>query len=653
MEKKLRAILALSLIVCAGLCHATEQVEIVLDTSAEMWKPFPSGIPRIVAIRSALNSFIGSPIVRDSELEIGLRTIGGLFDFVEEPGCTDSSVAVDRGPVDAPVWSSVLAKLDARGGRPLVHSIEEAAEDLSVLGGGGRIVVVTSGTDQCLRDIGPVLERLAQVDPEVAVRIIGLDIEHALASSLVHLAPTRNVTDPAVLTDTLRWSMLPAGATSTREEWLELHLTHDDEPLTDATLHLSKPFRDEVFATGIEEGKARIRLAPGRYWATVEGAASGPIEIAEIMHLGRVAPLEVPILDAPEVTLEVVPERPAAGDIAFVQFWGAPTGRNWITIAPGGAPPGEYLGRVPVAGPTGEAALPLPDSPHDLEVVFIHEFDTGILQVLGQIELETARRRIDLETAARAENGTKMSVEWSGDELGGDFITIATKGNDFTDGVFCSPAIGGGPLSVIAPAVAGDYVIRYHSRRGWTLAGVDLEVFEILATLEGPSEVAPGEFFGVEWVGPDAEQDFLSVAAVGEGDEQYLNFSPTSLGSPARLKAPREPGDYELRYVRAEDGQVLARTQFVVNAVGVTLDVPSMVDAGTRFDVTWVGTPGPGDFIAIAKPRWGPKRHLDWSFTDFGSPISLAAPFDTGAYEVRYLSGGTGRIIDRIEIEVR
>jgi Ca-activated chloride channel family protein len=637
----------------ASLCHGADRIEIVLDTSAEMWKPFSSGTPKIVAARSAIASFVGSPIVREMDLEIGLRTIGGVHHLVEGFGCSDSFIAVDRGPVDVRVWSSALARIEARGGRALVHAIEEAAENLTGRGGEGRIVVMTAGDDQCRRDLGPTLEEILAAESEVSLRFIGLDIEHTLASTLVLHAPTRNVTDPSVLTETLRWAMLPSGVASTRAEWIEIHLTRGEEPIGAATLHLAAPFRDEVVTTAIEGGKARTRLLPGRYWATVEFSDGETLQLTDIMHLGDLKPLQTRILDAPEVTLESVPGRPPAGATAHIQYWGAPTGSNLIATVPVGASPGEYLTRVSAVRTTGEVALPLPDVAQDVQVVFVHELEGGIHQVLGGIELETERRRVALDAPSRVEVSTTMSLGWSGGELEGDFITLAAKGDDIAESLFCAPAAGGGSVSVMAPDVAGDYVIRYCSLHGRVLAGVDLEVFEILATLDGPAELTPGETFSVNWTGPDGDQDFLSIAAVGDVDDQYRSFAPSAAGNPARLTAPRDPGDYELRYVRATDGEVLARSQVVVKTIGVVLEVPPDVEAGTRFEVGWSGTPGPGDFIAVAKPRWGPKRHLDWSYTDFGSPVSLAAPFETGRYEVRYISGETSRITDRIEIEVR
>ena len=89
------------------------------------------------------------------------------------------------------------------------------------------------------------------------------------------------------------------------------------------------------------------------------------------------------------------------------------------------------------------------------------------------------------------------------------------------------------------------------------------------------------------------------------------------------------------------------------STVEVTLEVPRVVEAGTRFEVTWSGASGKGDFITVAHARSGPKKHLDWSYTDLGSPVTLAAPFDAGKYVVRYVSGTSDEIVARQPIEVR
>ena len=176
---------------------------------------------------------------------------------------------------------------------------------------------------------------------------------------------------------------------------------------------------------------------------------------------------------------------------------------------------------------------------------------------------------------------------------------------------------------------------------------------EVLATLDAPAEVSAGEELEVTWTGPDGPQDYLSIAEPGAENEAYLEWALTGEGNPLRLRAPRSTGDFELRYVRAEDGEVLARRQVTVVAEAVSLEAPPEVEAGSRFVVEWSGTPGGGDFIAIAKEDVAAGEHLDWSYTTAGRRLTLAAPFHPGRYEVRYVSGSEVEILARKPLMVR
>ena len=637
----------------AALCHSAERIEIVLDTSMEMWNLFPDGTPRIVAIRTAIDAFVVSPAARGQNFEFGLRTIGGRSEFTRDSGCADSESLIANGPIDPTRWSSVLAALDYRGGRALVHAVEKAAKDLSSGDGGKRIVLITSGADQCHRDIFALLDRLSAAEKPITIRIIGLGLDQDLANLLLVSTPTRNVNDPKKLLDTLRWAAAPQTSASGRAEWLELAITRGERPVDGAILYMVEKYFGEETSTNIVEGQAKIRLAPGRYRARIEGPEVGTLVLDDIVHLGIQDTLEVALSPTPQVTLEVLPERPLAGDEANIQFWGAPPGINHVAVTTAGAPTGHYLLRYPVKGHTGDVYIPLPDSPKDLELQFTHDIGSGVQQLLGKLEFETRGRRVSIEAPERAEIQTPMTLTWDGGGLPGDHITLEYVADDLRENVLCIPAVGGGPIIVNAPDVAGDYEVRYRSRRGRSLDRARLEVFEILATLDGPTVAAPGENISVAWTGPDSEQDFLSIAAHDESDEQYRNFSPTTGGNPTALIAPIAPGDYEIRYVRAADGAILARQPLVVAAVKVTLEVPRVVEAGTRFEVAWSGTAGEGDFITVALARSGPKKHLDWSYTDLGSPVTLAAPFEAGKYVVRYISGTSNKIVAHQRIEVR
>jgi Ca-activated chloride channel family protein len=618
-----------------------------------MWDTLPDGTPRIVAIRTAIDAFVVSPAASGQKFDFGLRTIGGHSDITRDSGCADSKALIANGPINPEQWSSALASLEFRGGRALVHAIEETAKDLSSGDGQKRMVIVTSGADQCHRDISALLESMSEKENPIEVRIIGLGLDQKLANSLLLSAPTRNVNDPSKLLESLRWAAAPQTSASSRAEWLELMITRGEKTVNGATLFMVDRYFGEETSTEIVDGTARLRIAPGRYRARIEGSESGTVVLDDIAHLGTEETLEVVLSPLPPVTLEVDPERPLAGSEAHIQYWGAPPGTNLVAVTAAGAPVGHYLIQIPTIGPAGEVTLPLPDSLNDLEVHFTRDIGSGIQQLLGRLEFETSRRNVTFEGPERTEIHEPITLSWEGGGLPGDHIVVEHQKDDLREDVLCIPAFHGGPVTINAPDLAGDYVVRYRSRRGRSLARSSLEIFKILATLEGPPTAAPGEYIDVSWTGPNAAQDFLSIATHDESDEEYLRFAPTTNGNPAVLTAPNVPGDYEIRYVRAADGEVLARHSLAVVVEQVTLDVPRVVEAGTRFEVAWSGTTGEGDFIAVARPRSGRGKHLDWSYTDLGSPMTLAAPFEAGKYVVRYVSGKSNKILARQPIEVR
>jgi Ca-activated chloride channel family protein len=653
MGLRRRFVLIVAMIAVAGISHGVDNVEIVLDSSMEMWELFSQNTPRIAAVRSSIDAFVNSPSILGSEIEIGLRTIGGRHEIVEESGCRDSIKLIQPGIVDPAAWSAALAELDPQGGRPLVAAIEMAVDDLAEKDGNRRIVVITSGVDQCQRDIVTLLEQLKTEDNPISVRLIGLGLDHALASSLVSSAPTRNVSDPVKLYESLRWAVLPEGLLKARPEWLEVQLSRGGEPIDEGALILTDSVRETEITADIEKGKARVRAQPGRLGLTIESVAFNPVAIAGLVFRESADAHALDLSVSPPVTLEVSPERPDAGSQAQIQYWGAPPGENWIVITADDAPTSVFLTRTPVPGRSGAVTIRVPETPNELEVHFTHDIGSGVHQLLGQLDFTSGHRRVSLEAPDRVENRTPMTFGWEADELPGDHVTLALSEAPSFESVFCLPADAEGAISATAPEIPGEYIVRYVSPRGRTLAQSSLEVFEILATLDAPREMAPGADIAVRWTGPDAEQDFLSVAGPGDADDQYLSFVPTENGNPAHIRAPGSPGEYELRYVRAADGEVLARETFTVATSKISLEVPASVDAGTRFEVAWTGTSEEGDFVALTRVRTGIEEHLDFAFTNLGSPTTLAAPFQPGRYVVRYVSGVSGKVLARSPIDIR
>ncbi|EAR52242.1 von Willebrand factor type A domain protein [Oceanicola granulosus HTCC2516] len=160
------------------------------------------------------------------------------------------------------------------------------------------------------------------------------------------------------------------------------------------------------------------------------------------------------------------------------------------------------------------------------------------------------------------------------------------------------------------------------------------------ARLDAPDNAPMGSTVMVGWDGPDEPLDNIQV---GELNGRYHDFTYTKDGSPVPLIMPATPGTYELRYV-LHDSEVIATRMIEVTEAPLSLDAPETVAAGAPFEVTWEGPGQRLDNIQVGPVGGG---YSDFRYTSSGNPLTLTAPADPGAYEVRY------RFLDRQTILTR
>jgi Ca-activated chloride channel family protein len=644
---------ALLLSMTAGVCHGLEQIEIVVDNSIAMWGLLGAGPPRIVALRTALNEFTASFTPPRGDFELGLRVIGGEHDARGTGACAFCDLLLPMADFEFEVWRGILADLVPGGERCLVHAITDAASDFSETASSRRIVVVTAGSDTCHNDVAELASALGEGEGAVNLRIIGLGLDNAAANSLMLVAPTRNVTNVNGLFEALRWAALPVGTRPPTAKWLDLNLTREGTGIAEASVHLQRELNDEPMNLVLEGGTTRVRVEPGRYQATTYEPGQNDLVFAGLTVGIDGAQIDLDLSPIAPVTLDVDPQPPAAGGIAHIQYWGVPDGTNWLMLAAADSPPSEFLARFEVHDPSGEVAVDLPDSLLAFEARLAHGLSDDAFRIVGKVGFEARLSPARLVVPETIENRTPLVIEWSGSDLPGDHITITSAEGGDHDHATCLFTTAGSPLNLTSPVLPGKYMVRYVSRFGRVLARSSLDVYEVLATLEGPAEVAPGEDFAVGWEGPGASQDYITLAAPDAPSDTYLSWSPTSAGPSLRLRAPDQHGSYEVRYVRAADSEILARLPIEIVVVAIGLRVPEEVIAGTRFGVEWTGTSRDGDFVAITPYGAPERRHLDWAYTSAGQPISLAAPFKPGEYEVRYIAGDDLTVVASVPLRVR
>lgn len=249
--------------------------------------------------------------------------------------------------------------------------------------------------------------------------------------------------------------------------------------------------------------------------------------------------------------------------------------------------------------------------------------------------------------------GTQFEVTWTGPDNTGDYITIVPAGAP--DGTYASyfDTGGGSPGTLSASTTAGDHEIRYiDGATSATVATVPIVVIGREITLELPVEVAAGTEFEVSWEAIGAPGDYITIVPAASREGTYESYFDITDGPTGALVAPMADGEFEIRYVSGLDSVTMAASTITVTPLDITLEAPPEVAAGSDFDVTWTGPDGPGDYVTIVAAGAAETAYLDYAYTTEGSPITLTAPAEPGAYEIRYRTDRLGGVFATIEITV-
>jgi Ca-activated chloride channel homolog len=173
------------------------------------------------------------------------------------------------------------------------------------------------------------------------------------------------------------------------------------------------------------------------------------------------------------------------------------------------------------------------------------------------------------------------------------------------------------------------------------------------AAITAPAEVPAGSTFDASWTGPNGPQDYVTIVA--SGTERWTNepYFYTASGASGTLVASTTAGKYELWYVSGvAPNAILARRPITIKPFEGTVNGPNSVAAATKFEATWTGPNGPGDYVTIVKAdaeRWTDEPYF---YTAAGSPGELIAPLEAGAYELWYVAGNERKTMVRRPITV-
>lgn len=304
--------------------------------------------------------------------------------------------------------------------------------------------------------------------------------------------------------------------------------------------------------------------------------------------------------------------------------------------------PGGQITRALLPGEYGVSVTRLEDETSVSAQFFVEKLSKQVVLVLPKIT-----HKAEISAVATSPIGATIDVTWSAETVGErDYISVAVPGDKATGYAAYTYVEGAGALPLRLPLVPGDYELRYvrnaDGEPDEVLAVQMITLGDIAATLEAAAEVGAGSQFEVVWDGPNYQNDYISIAVSDARSHHYEAYSYTGKGSPSNVKAPLDPGTYELRYVaNGNPDRILGTRSIDVVANAAVLSAPDQAVAGVALDVIWEGPDNKNDYISVATPDDEPHGYLNYAYTRNTSPASVKMPLEPGVYQLRYIANGS------------
>jgi hypothetical protein len=311
------------------------------------------------------------------------------------------------------------------------------------------------------------------------------------------------------------------------------------------------PTSDELVVR-VGEGTMKLKVtyvAPSRTGPYVEpagepGAATPPAAEAESAEIS--GPETAEIATRVEIT------------------WQGPANRDdYISIARPNQAPGAYVERTLV-----REGNPLkvwtPSDPGEYEVRYVVARGS---KLLAKAPLAVTAVPAKVEPAGPVNVGGWVEVKWEGPARDGDFISVASANQSPGAFIGRTAVKEGNPVKVRAASDPGEYEVRYVLIRGYRqLAKAPLTVNAVTAEVTPPATAAVGAEFEVAWKGPGYPEDYVTIARTIQAPGAYLNSTAVKRGNPLKLRAPKEPGTYEVRYILGRGHRLLGKKIITITA---------------------------------------------------------------------------------------
>lgn len=341
------------------------------------------------------------------------------------------------------------------------------------------------------------------------------------------------------------------------------------------------------------------------------------------------------------------PATAGIGSPITVTFTGSTNERNFITIVPKGAAEGHY-DAYEYARPGGKVELRMPATAGDYEIRLLGA--DSPYPTLARQPLKATAVSASLDAPAQVAAGANIAVKWTGPNNDRDYVAIGSAERPYIVYEYTSRA---NPVTLRAPDADGDYELRYFLGNGdKVIATRKITIGKVSGSVSAPAQVNAGASFPVKWQGPNNPQDFITIVKAGSPDREYKQYEYANKGNPVQLRAPDEPGQYEVRYLTGQTYATVASTKITVGGVTASVQGPAEAVAGSTFNVSWKGPNNANDYITIVPKGAKEGTSAHYEYTVRGNPAKLLAPLDAGEYELWYATGQSHATLAKTNIRV-
>lgn len=289
-------------------------------------------------------------------------------------------------------------------------------------------------------------------------------------------------------------------------------------------------------------------------------------------------------------------------------------------------------------------------------------------------EPEPAVQEAFFDIGPKAEAGHTYRISYKGTARPVDYAGFTRRGAAEPDVSPSFGVIGGSgntgnnPFTRQAPAEPGDYdLILFVTGQG-IIARQPVEVVAASNGFDPIGSVEPGKRFPFTWRGPDQVQQRIVIARPGDPAGTYQGDWGYALSKNGRmgLKAPAEPGLYELRYLSANQKEILFSRTFGVGVPYEDADLTTSTELAERAFAATQAAPGQ-DALPMVRatfrlPDGFPPTPLSWSAVPLDPDMSPEAwapqsdmvvgegEFEPGRYEVSTMGPGETEFRGVVEI---